>query len=376
MRKIIIVMIMALFAGLNVEAQQNRIPAKGVAKTSKESAFEPFSFTRRALGETDILIEILYTGVCHSDVHSARGEWGSGATYPIVPGHEIVGKVVSAGSKVTKFKVGDYAGIGAFIHACGTCDNCKRGEEQFCTNGTTFTYGRPDKYHNNDMAYGGYSDKIVMDERFTIKIPQNADLKRISPLLCAGVTVYNPLQFSNVKSGDTVAVAGFGGLGHLAVKYAVAKGAKVWVFDITESKRQVALDMGATGYVNVNNTNELANLRSKFSFILSTIPANYDPLVYVGMLRENGEMAIVGQPAADKDPKISVSALPFFAHRKIYGSLIGGIALTQDVINYSVENNIYPDVEIISPYQIDEAFDKIVAGEVKFRYVIDIKKLK
>lgn len=376
MKKIILVMVLAIFAILHVEAQQSRIPAKGMAKASKENAFEPFSFTRRALGENDIQIDILYTGVCHSDVHSARSEWAFGASYPVVPGHEIVGKVTSVGKKVTKFKVGDYAGVGAFIHACGTCENCKNGEEQFCTNGTTFTYGRPDKYHNNDMAYGGYSDMIVMDERFTIKIPKNADIKKVAPLLCAGITVYNPLQFSNVKSGDTIAVAGFGGLGHLAVKYAVAKGAKVWVFDITENKRQDALKMGATAYVNVNNANELEGLRNKFSFIVSTIPASYDPLMYVGMLKENGELAIVGQPAADKDPKISVSALPFFAHRKIYGSLIGGIAQTQEMIDYSIENNIYPDVEIISPYQIDEAFDKIVAGEVKFRYVLDMKKLK
>lgn len=371
-----IVFVFAIAVCGTVNAQDNRVPAKGMAKFSKEGGFKEFEFTRRSVGDNDVLIEILYSGICHSDVHSSRGEWAFGARYPVVPGHEIVGKVTRVGKNVTKFKIGDYAGVGNVIHTCGKCDNCKSGQEQFCYNGVTFTYGAEDRYHDNEKMYGGYSSNYVIDERYAFTIPANADIKKIGPLMCAGITVYNPIQFSGVKKGDTIAVAGFGGLGHLAVKYAVAIGAKVTVFDITENKRKDALDMGAVSYVNVNKPDELKGLQDKFTFIISTIPAKYDPMLYVGMLKRNGDMAIVGQPASDQSPKIDVTSLPFFAHKKIYGSLIGGIALTQEAIDYSVKNNIYPDVEVITPNQLDTAFDKVVAGEVKFRYVLDVKSLK
>lgn len=377
MKKILnIVFVFAIAVCGTVNAQDSRVPAKGMAKFSKKNGFKEYEFTRRPVGDNDVLIEILYSGICHSDVHSSRGEWNFGASYPVIPGHEIVGKVTRIGKNVTKFKVGDYAGVGNIIYSCGKCDNCKNGLEQFCTNGTTFTYGGIDRYHDNEKMYGGYSTNYVIDERYAFTIPANADITRIAPLMCAGITVYNPIQFSGVKRGDTIAVAGFGGLGHLAVKYAVAIGAKVTVFDITENKRKDALDMGAVAYVNVNKPDELKGLEDKFTFIISTIPAKYDPMLYVRMLKQKGELAIVGQPASEESPTIDVTTLPFFAHKKIYGSLIGGIAETQEAIDYSVKHNIYPDVEVITPNQLDAAFDKVVAGEVKFRYVLDVKSLK
>ncbi|MDR3219980.1 MAG: NAD(P)-dependent alcohol dehydrogenase [Dysgonamonadaceae bacterium] len=354
---------------------ENRVSAKGFAVHSRDDHFHSHEFTRHAVGDNDVQIEILYSGICHSDIHYVLDEWG-GTVYPVVPGHEIAGRVVKTGKNVSKFKVGDYAGVGCMVNACGKCSYCVAGKEQFCENRTVFTYNSTDHYHGNETTMGGYSNNMVVSENFTVRIPENADLTKVAPLLCAGITTWSPVRFSKVKAGDRAGVAGYGGLGHMAVQYLVALGADVTVFDITEDKRQDALRMGAKRYVNVNNPQELEGLNNTLDFIITTIPFDYDPIIYVRMLKMNGEMAVVGLPA---NSNINISTLPLgAANRKVYGSLIGGIKETQEMLDYSVANNIYPEVEVIKAEasEIDRAYKSVAAGEVKFRYVIDMKTLK
>lgn len=356
-------------------AQGNRINAKGMAKFSKEGKFQPYEFTRHAVGDNDILIEIMYASICHSDIHTSKSEWGA-IKYPIVPGHEIVGRVSKVGKNVTKFKVGDYAGVGCMVNSCGECEYCKQGLEQYCLKGSVGTYASQDYFHDNEITQGGYSNNLVLTEKFAIKVPANADLKKVAPLLCAGVTTYAPIVNKQVKSGDIIAVAGFGGLGHMAVQYAVKLGAKVTVFDITEAKRADALKMGAVKYVNVNHTEELKGLENTYSLIISTIPTKYDVNMYSRMLKLTGELVILGFPAINNLPTINSGDILFGGRRKISGSLIGGIGETQEMLDYSVANNIYPLVEMISASQIDDAYQNVIDGKVKFRYVIDMKTLK
>lgn len=376
MKQLLSLLIALAFSSISY-AQDNRVPSKGLALFSKDGNFEPYEFSRHAIGDNDILIDILYSGICHSDIHAGRSEWGN-TSYPFVGGHEIAGRVTQTGKNVTKFKVGDYAGIGCIINSCGQCDNCKQSLEQFCEKGMVGTYGSHDHFHDNEITQGGYANNYVVSENHAIKIPQNADMKRVAPLLCAGITTYSPIHFSKVKKDDNVAVAGFGGLGHMAVQYLVALGAKVTVFDITEEKRADAKQLGAVKYVNVNNREELKGLENQFSFIISTIPAKYDPMMYVRMLKMGGEMAIVGLPANENVPSISIGSLVFASHRKVYGSLIGGIPETQEMLDYSVANNIYPEVEVINAdgESVTNAYKKVIDGKVKFRYVIDMKTLK
>lgn len=360
-----------------VFAQDNRIPSKGLALFSKAGQFEPYEFSRHSIGDDDILIDVMYSGICHSDIHMGKSEWGN-ITYPFVGGHEIAGRVTQVGKNVTKFKIGDYAGIGCIINSCGECENCKHGLEQFCEKGMVGTYASHDYLHGNEITQGGYANNYVISENYAIKIPENADMKRVAPLLCAGITTYSPIHFSKVKKGDKVAVAGFGGLGHMAVQYLVKLDAEVTIFDVTEEKWADAKRMGAIKYVNVRNPEELKGLSNQFDFIISTIPAKYEPIMYVRMLKMGGEMAIVGLPANENAPNIQTGSLVFSAHRKVYGSLIGGIRETQEMLDYSVTNNLYPEVEIINAdgETVTNAYKKVVDGEVKFRYVIDMKTLK
>lgn len=362
-------------ASSTVSAQEKRIPTKGFAKLSKEGNFQAYDFSRHAIGDNDVLIDIMYSGICHSDIHTAKGEWGE-IQYPVVPGHEIAGRVSAIGKNVTKFKVGDYAGVGCMVNSCGACEYCKQGLEQYCLKGNVGTYTSVDYFHNNEITQGGYSNKIVLTEKFAIKIPKNADLKKVAPLLCAGVTTYAPIVNKQVKAGDTIAVAGFGGLGHMAVQYAVKLGAKVTVFDITEAKRADALKMGAVKYVNVKNPEELKGLDNTYKVILSTIPTKYDLNMYLKMLKLNGDLVILGFPAIDNLPTITSGDILFGGRRKISGSLIGSIKETQDMIDYSVANNIYPQIEVITPDKIDDAYKKVLAGEVRYRYVIDMANVK
>ncbi|MBL4561605.1 MAG: NAD(P)-dependent alcohol dehydrogenase, partial [Labilibaculum sp.] len=369
---LLLMVVTAIFA-----QNSGRIPAKGLAAINNQGEFEIFEFTRRPVGDNDIYMDILYAGICHSDLHHVYEDWGK-TEFPIVPGHEIVGVVKEVGKNVTKFKVGDYAGIGCIVHSCGECEFCKQGLEQSCKKGMVITFDSYDYGHDNEVTKGGFSNNYVIDEQYAIKIPSNVEIDKLAPLLCAGITTYSPINFSKVKENDTVAVAGYGGLGHLALKYMLSLGAKVTVFDITEEKRQDALNMGATHYINVRNEEELKGLENHFDFIISTIPSAYDPLMYLRMLKLDGEMAIVGLPPADEAPSIPISGLVFSSNRKVYGSLIGGIPETQEMMDYSIKHHVFPQVEIIpaTPEAVEKAFKNVLDGKVKFRYVIDMSTIK
>ncbi len=363
---------MLLESNLAEVKEGKRITAKGFAVAHKSDTFKPFSFSRHALGENDILIEILFAGICHSDIHSARSEWHEGI-YPMVPGHEIAGKVVAVGSKVSKFKVGDYAGVGCMVNSCGECEPCKASNEQYCERGMVATYDCHDYFHDNEPTYGGYSNNIVVSENFAINVPQDAPLDKVAPLLCAGITTYAPLKFSQIKNGDKVAVAGFGGLGMMAVKYAIQMGAEVYVFARNKNKEQDALAMGAK---KLYDTTDSGAIKERFDLIISTIPTPYDIVAYLKLLKLGGEMAIVGLPPTEVDPKVSAANLIWNAHKKVYGSLIGGIKETQEMLDFSLKHKIYPETEIISANQINEAYEKLTSGKAKFRYVIDMKTLE
>ncbi|MEI0448050.1 NAD(P)-dependent alcohol dehydrogenase [Brachyspira intermedia] len=348
-----------------------RINAKGYAVHSKTDTFKPFEFSRHSMGDNDILIEIMYAGICHSDIHSARSEWHEGI-YPMVPGHEIAGKVVAVGKNVTKFKVGDYAGVGCMVNSCGECEACKRSHEQFCERGqTVLTYDCKDHFHDNEPTYGGYSNNIVVSEKFAITVPKDAPMEKVAPLLCAGITTYSPLKFSGVKEGDIVGVAGFGGLGSMAVKYAVNMGAQVYVFARNDKKKKEALEMGAKDLFTSTK-----DVPVRFDLIISTIPTGYDVNNYVDLLKYGGEMAIVGLPPAELKQSIDLARLIFSGGKKVYGSMIGGIKETQEMLDFSLKHKIYPETEIIAANQIDEAYQKLTTGQAKFRYVIDMKTLQ
>lgn len=354
-------------------AQGARVPAKGFAVFEAKGNFKPHEFTRRPVGDDDILIDILYSGICHSDVHKVRDDWKAEA-YPIVPGHEIAGRVVQVGRNVDKFQVGDYAGVGVWIGSCGKCEYCLTQMEHLCAE-RVISFGSVEPKHNNEPTNGGYSNNSVVAQNFAVKIPGNAQMEKVAPLMCAGITAYSPVLFSKVKKGDKVGVAGFGGLGHMAVKYAVALGAEVAVFDITEDKRQDALRLGAVKYVNVRRSAELQGLNNSLNVIINTIPSGHDPLVYLKMIRLGGEMAVLGLPPTAETPTIATSALPNVPLIKVYGSNTGSISQIQAMMDYSVEHGIYPDVEVIPVTRIDEAYQGVLEGKVKFRYVIDMKTM-
>lgn len=367
---------MGLTATPTIAQESARIQTKGLAVFSGDGQFKPYEFTRHALEDNDIQIDILYAGICHSDIHHVHEDWGA-EKYPMVPGHEIAGRVVKVGKNVTKFKVGDYAGIGCMIGSCRVCEACEHDHEQYCEKAAIMTYHGIDRYNNNEQTQGGYSNNYVVAEDFAINIPANAQIEKVAPLLCAGITTYSPIMYAGVKKGDKVGIAGFGG-GHMGVKYAVALGADVTVFDIAEDKRQDAISMGAKHYVNVNNPEDMKDLNNSFNFILSTIPDNYDMNMYLKMLKFNGQMGIVGLPAFANIPTISLEKFIWQGNRKIFGSQIGGIKETQEMLDYSDAHNIYPDVEIIPAegQVITDAYQKVVDGKVKYRYVIDMGTLK
>ena len=368
-----------LTISVNAQAQHNHsdeghVHAKGFVSMNEKGVIAPYEFERKAVGDNDILIDIMYSGICHSDIHQARGEWGN-SIFPMVPGHEIAGRVVEVGKNVTKFKVGDLAGVGCMVNSCGVCDRCKAGEEQYCENNkTVYTYNSRD--FDGTPTMGGYSNNIVVTENFALTIPKGADLARIAPLLCAGATTYSPLKFTHVSKGDHIAVAGMGGLGHLALQYAVSFGAEVTVFDRTEDKRADAMRMGAKRYVNVNNPEELKGLENSFRVIISTIPAKFNVEQYVSMLKVDGEMVLIGMPAADQIPSVNTGVLA--GRRKIYGTLIAGVPETQEMLDYSIAHNIYPEIEILDADAdaINRAYQNVIDGKVKYRYVIDMNTLE
>jgi alcohol dehydrogenase (NADP+) len=331
----------------------------------------PFSFQCREVGKHDVQIEILYCGVCHSDLHTVRSEW-DGTTYPCIPGHEIVGRVVDVGTKVNKFKKGDTVGVGCMVDSCLTCANCKDNLEQFCENGTVWTYNSPDK-HTDGITYGGYSENIVVDKAFVLKIPKNLDLAATAPLLCAGITTYSPMHYHNVSKGQKVGVVGLGGLGHMGVKLAKALGAHVVVFTTSSNKVEDALRLGADEVVNSKNEDEMKKHLNSFHFILDTVSAKHDINAYLLLLKRDGNLTQVGVPP---DPlSLNVGSL-IYGRRSLSGSLIGGIKETQEMLDFCGKHNITSDIELIPIQKINEAYDRLVKSDVKYRFVIDMASLQ
>jgi alcohol dehydrogenase (NADP+) len=330
----------------------------------------PFNLQRRDVGKRDVEIEILYCGVCHSDLHTVRGEWG-GTTYPCVPGHEIVGRVTKVGEQVTKFKEGDTAGVGCMVDSCRTCANCEADLEQFCSD-TTFTYNSPDKQLGG-ITFGGYSERIVVDEAFGLQIPQNLNLAATAPLLCAGITTYSPLRHHNVSPGQKVGVVGLGGLGHVGVKLAKAMGAHVVVFTTSSNKVEDALRVGADEVVNSKNADEMKEHLNSFNFILDTVSAPHDINAYLLLLKVDGNLTQVGVPP--EPLSLNVGSL-IYGRRSLSGSLIGGIKETQEMLDFCGEHNITADIELIQIQDIDRAYDRLVKSDVKYRFVIDMASLK
>ncbi len=341
------------------------------AAFSAKEPLRPHKILRRDVENKDVQIDILYTGVCHSDIHSARNEWG-GATYPLVPGHEIVGKVTKVGAGVSHFKVGDSVGVGCMVDSCRECFSCQQGVEQYCNKGCTFTYNSKDKDGKN-LTYGGYSTQIVVDESFVLKIPANLPLDKAAPLLCAGVTTYSPLRQWKVKSGDNVAVVGLGGLGHMAVKLAVAMGAEVTVISSSNKKKEDATRLGAKHFINSSEPKAFTENANKFDFMINTVSTEMDLTSYLGLLKLDATMVQVGAP--DKPNSVGMFAL-IGRRRRLAGSLIGGIKETQEMLDFCGKHNITSDIEIISMDKINEAYERMMKGDVRYRFVIDIATLK
>lgn len=346
--------------------------AKAFAASSKTSPLAAASINRRDPGDQDVQIDILYCGVCHSDLHYARAEWsGMPTAYPCVPGHEIVGRVSKVGSGVTKFKVGDLAGVGCMVDSDRTCPECQKGLEQFCGN-MVLTYGSTDP-HLNEPTHGGYSDSIVVDQHFCLHIPDNLDLAAAAPLLCAGITTYSPLRHWKASEGKKVGVVGIGGLGHMGVKFARAMGAHVVVFTTSESKTEDALRLGAHEVVVSKDANAMKKQTDSFDFILDCVSAPHDINAYINLLARDGNLTLVGAP----DDPLPVSAFGLlFGRRSFSGSIIGGIQETQEMLDFCGKHNITADVEVIAMQQINEAYERMLKSDVKYRFSIDMASLK
>jgi uncharacterized zinc-type alcohol dehydrogenase-like protein len=344
----------------------------GYAAHSATTPLVPFTFERREPGPRDVHIEILYCGVCHSDLHQARNEWGN-TVYPVVPGHEIVGRVVRTGARVAGFKAGDLAAVGCMVDACRSCPDCLEGLEQYCQNGVTFTYNSPDK-HTGKMTYGGYSSQIVVDERFVLRVRDTLDLAGAAPLLCAGITTYSPLRHWNVGPGAKVGIVGLGGLGHMGVKFAHALGAHVVVFTTSPEKTPDAKRLGADEVVISKRAEEVAPHANSFDFILDTVAASHDLDAYVRLLRRDGTLCLVGAPD-QPHPSPNVQEL-IFRRRRIAGSLIGGIRETQEMLDFCAQRGIVSDVEVIPIQRINDAYARMLKSDVKYRFVIDLGSLE
>ena len=348
------------------------IDAQGYAALDPTTPLAPFSFQRRALGERDVQIEILYCGVCHSDLHTARNEWNN-TLYPSVPGHEIVGRVVAVGSAVSGFKVDDIAGVGCLVDSCRNCPSCGEGLEQYCESGFIGTYNGS-AFGGSENTLGGYSDTIVVDEKFVLRISHTDNLAAVAPLLCAGITTYSPLRQWKVGPGQKVGVVGLGGLGHMAVKIANAMGAKVVLFTTSPDKKDDALRLGASEVVISKNRAEMAAHANSFDFILNTVAAPHDLDAFVNLLKRDATMTLVGAPASPH-PSPSVFGL-IFKRRRIAGSLIGGIAETQEMLDFCAEHSIVADIEMIRMDEINQAYERMLKSDVKYRFVIDMATLK
>jgi uncharacterized zinc-type alcohol dehydrogenase-like protein len=347
--------------------------AKAYAAQSATSPLASHSIVRRDPTDSDVQIEILFCGICHSDLHQARNEWSGmmPTVYPCVPGHEIVGRVTKVGSAVTKFKAGDLAAVGCMVDSDRTCPECKAGLEQFCNN-FTLTYNFPDK-HLGGVTYGGYSDSIVVDEHFVLHVPANLDLAGAAPLLCAGITTYSPMHHWGVTKGKKVGVVGIGGLGHMGVKFAHALGAHTVVFTTSPSKKDDAIRLGADEVVISKDANQMAKHAGSFDFILDAVAAEHDINAYIELLARDGNLTMVGAPP--QPLAVGVMGL-LFRRRSFSGSLIGGIAETQEMLDFCSKHNIISDVEVIPIQKINEAYERLIKSDVKYRFSIDMASLK
>ena len=343
--------------------------SKGYAVLEASKPLVPFTFTRRELRPADVAVAIEYAGICHSDIHQAREEWGP-AIFPMVPGHEIAGVVSAIGSAVTKFKIGDRIGVGVFIDSCRECSSCKAGLEQYCTQGMTGTYNGYER-DGKTVAQGGYSDNFVVDQDYAVKIPSNLDMAGVAPLLCAGITLYSPLKNWGAGKGKKVGVIGLGGLGHMGLKFSAALGAHTTVFSHSPSKEKDARAMGADDFVVTKDLDTLGKLPKDFDLILNTVSADMNLTPFVDLLQLDGTLVLIGLPG--KPYEINTPSL-LGQRRSISGSMIGGIAETQEMLDFCGKHNILSEVEVIEPTYINEAYERTVKSDVKYRFVIDTKK--
>jgi len=346
------------------------IPAKSYAAQNAKSPLAPWSFERRDVGPDDVLIDIAYCGVCHSDIHQARDEWG-GAMFPMVPGHEIVGTVAQVGANVKKFKAGDRVGVGCMVDSCRECAQCKADLEQFCEKGMSGTYNGFEQ-DKKTPTQGGYSDKVVVTQDFVLSIPDNLPLDAAAPLLCAGITTYSPLRHWKIGKGHKVGVIGLGGLGHMGVKFAAAFGAETYVITTSPGKAEDAKRLGAVGTVVSKDKEDLAKHAGSFDFLLCTVAAEYDPALYLGLLKVDGTMAVVGAP--DKPLNLHLFSV-IMGRKTLAGSLIGGIKETQEMLDFCGKHDIVSDIEVINIQQINEAYERMIKSDVRYRFSIDMKSL-
>jgi len=344
--------------------------AKAYAVTSPTSPFQPWTFERREPGDRDVRIEIAFCGICHSDLHTARGEW-PGVQYPVVPGHEIAGKVTAVGKKVKNFKVGDLAGVGCLVASCGKCANCKIGLEQHCAGPVSFTYNSLEK-DGRTATQGGYSSHIVVDESFVLKIKAGQPLERVAPLLCAGITTYSPLKRFGAGKGKAVGVLGLGGLGHMGVKLAAAMGAEVVALSGTAAKKADAKRLGAHDFVLTSDAAAMSKSAGRLDLIVDTVSGNHDIGAALGLLKTDGTLVLVG---ASPEP-LALPAFPLImGRRRVAGSLIGGLAETQEMLDFCAAKKVLSDVEVIAPSAIDTAYGRLAKGDVRYRFSIDLSKL-
>jgi uncharacterized zinc-type alcohol dehydrogenase-like protein len=348
------------------------IKAKGIAGMSATEPLVPYSFERREPKEHDVVIDIKYCGICHSDIHTVRSEWGE-ATYPLVPGHEIAGVVSAVGDKVTKYKVGDSVGVGCFVDSCRTCENCKQDLNNYCLEGFTGTYGAKDKHIENAITQGGYSDIIVVNQDYVLSIPKSIPLDKAAPLLCAGITLYSPLMHWKAGKGKKVAILGMGGLGHMGVKIAKALGADVYVLSHSDKKREDAMAMGAKEFIVTNTKEVFEKYRCYFDLIINTVSASeLDMNSYFELLKLDATLVALGGP--EKPYKISPFSL-ILKRRNYSGSLIGSIKETQEMLDFCAKHNITPEIEVINPSQVNEAYERVLKSDVRYRFVMDMQKI-
>ena len=354
---------------------RNEISARAYGAAKATAPLTPINIERRAVGPNDVRLDVLYCGVCHSDIHQVRDEWHEwGPTvYPCVPGHEIIGRVVAIGDKVTKFKVGDIGGVGCLVDSCRTCDACRADREQNCAQTAIFTYNSPDKHGTAPVTYGGYSDKVVVTEHFVIRIPPGADLAATAPLLCAGITTFSPMQHWKLLGGQRVGVIGLGGLGHMAVKLAAARNTEVTVFTTSPGKVADAKRMGAKEAILWSDSDAMKRLANRFDLLISTVPRAYPMQPFLNVLKQDSTLVNVG--AMEQLQGVTGINL-VYARKSIAGSMIGGIAETQEVIDYCAARNIKADIELIRADEINRAYDRVVNKDVRYRFVIDMASLK